>query len=320
LAAYDPAWLGAAAGRYETRAGAASRWLRRSPTLAFYPLFFRAAFRARRRLSAGDDSYTTYMRFCLELVRAFERVGVRMEFSGYGPGEVPAGPFVAVANHMSLMDSIIAAALFCPVRPASAIVTERMLRTPLLGPIVRASGAVAVTGRHPRRDLEKIYAEVVPRVRAGETFLVFPEGRRSAVFAVQRFNSLGIKIARAAAVPLVPIAVRTDAWGIGLRKAYLAPVRIDRPMRVRALRAIQVTRPDQPARARQLHAIAETVAAWGVPVIPHPRPPDWLNDPLTAGRPAKFVRAEWTGVGREARLAGEERKVVDPATAEARRV
>ena len=288
----DPTWLGGRVNDYITPDDAAHPVARRMPTLAFYGLFFRAVFGARRRLSRGADPYATWTAFCIEVVRALESAGVRMDLHGFGPEQLPSGPFVAVANHMSLMDSMIAAALLCPVRPASGVVADRLVNTPLIGPIVRASRAVTVSGKSPRRDLTKLYAEVVPRLREGEVFIVFPEGQRGRSLDVGRFNSLGVKLARAADVPLVPIALRTDAWGIGLRALYLAPVHTDRPMRLQTLPRLQVTVPDQPIRAAQLHAIAEKVTEWGVPVTAHPRRPFWLHDPLTGGRPARFVRAD----------------------------
>lgn len=286
-----PAWDGGRVNDYTTSAHAAHPLARRLPTFAYYTLFFRAVYDARRHLSRGDDPYKTWTAFCVQVLRAFERVGVRMDFHGYGPDSLPAGPFVAVANHMSLMDSMIAAALLCPVRPATGVVADRLVNTPLIGPIVRASRAVTVTGRSARRDLTKLYAEVVPRLRDGEVFIVFPEGQRGRALDIGRFNSLGVKLARAAEVPLIPVALRTDAWGIGLRALYLAPVRPAIPMRLQILPPVPVGWPDQPARAASLHAIAEQVSAWGVPVKPHPRRPPWLHDPLTGGRPARFVRA-----------------------------
>jgi 1-acyl-sn-glycerol-3-phosphate acyltransferase len=278
-------------GNYETATDAAHPVLKRCPTFAYYTLFFRAAFRARLRLARGDEPHQTWIAFCVEVLRAFERVGVKLQLSGYAPGEIPDGPFVAVANHMSLIDSMIAAAILCPVRPASGVVAERLVNTPLIGPIVRASRAVTVSGRSPRRDLTMLYAAVVPRIQQGETFIVFPEGQRGPGLNVSRFNSLGVKLARAADVPLVPVALKTDAWGIGLRALYLAPVRPGRPMRLQVLPPLSMTTPDQPVRAAQMHVIAEQVTAWGAVVQPHPRPPFWLHDPLTGGRPPRFVRA-----------------------------
>ena len=45
--------------------------------------------------------------------------------------------------------------------------------------------------------------------------VVFPQGERSSSFEPQQFNTIGIKIARRAGVPIVPVALKTNAWGIG---------------------------------------------------------------------------------------------------------
>ena len=43
--------------------------------------------------------------------------------------------------------------------------------------------------------------------------VVFPQGKRTTSFRPDKFNTLAIKIAKKAAVPIVPFALRTDAWG-----------------------------------------------------------------------------------------------------------
>ena len=43
--------------------------------------------------------------------------------------------------------------------------------------------------------------------------VVFPQGKRTTEFNAEKFNTLAIKIAKRASVPIIPVALRTDAWG-----------------------------------------------------------------------------------------------------------
>ena len=44
----------------------------------------------------------------------------------------------------------------------------------------------------------------------GKSLIVFPQSTRTASFEPEKFNSLGIKIAKSAGVPVVPFALKTD--------------------------------------------------------------------------------------------------------------
>ncbi|OUC07563.1 glycerol acyltransferase, partial [Litorilinea aerophila] len=46
-----------------------------------------------------------------------------------------------------------------------------------------------------------------------------------------QFNSIGIKLARKAQVPVVPVALKTDAWGIGRIIKEIGRIDPSRPVR-----------------------------------------------------------------------------------------
>jgi 1-acyl-sn-glycerol-3-phosphate acyltransferase len=49
----------------------------------------------------------------------------------------------------------------------------------------------------------------------GRSIIVFPQTTRTVRFDPEQFNTIGIKLARRAGVPVIPLALQTDAWGIG---------------------------------------------------------------------------------------------------------
>ena len=55
----------------------------------------------------------------------------------------------------------------------------------------------------------------VERLKAGISIIVFPQTTRMTQFDPEQFNSIGVKIAKKAGVPVVPLALKTDAWANG---------------------------------------------------------------------------------------------------------
>jgi 1-acyl-sn-glycerol-3-phosphate acyltransferase len=52
-------------------------------------------------------------------------------------------------------------------------------------------------------------------LKAGRSVVIFPQTTRTPVFDPAQFNTIGIKLAKRAGVPAVPIALTTGAWGNG---------------------------------------------------------------------------------------------------------
>jgi 1-acyl-sn-glycerol-3-phosphate acyltransferase len=57
--------------------------------------------------------------------------------------------------------------------------------------------------------------EGAKKIEQGVSIVIFPQSTRSNDFKPDEFNSLGIKLALKAGVPVVPLALKTDAWGKG---------------------------------------------------------------------------------------------------------
>src|SRR5439155_26110369 len=73
------------------------------------------------------------------LVRCFYRVTAR------GLENLPAGGFLLVPNHISWVDALILQ-LACP-RPISYVIDQEYYHKPILHPILRAIGCIAISKR-----------------------------------------------------------------------------------------------------------------------------------------------------------------------------
>ena len=59
------------------------------------------------------------------------------------------GPVVIIANHMSMLETVLIPGLVVPVNELAIVVKESLLRYPLFGPVMRAVKPIAVTRRNP---------------------------------------------------------------------------------------------------------------------------------------------------------------------------
>jgi 1-acyl-sn-glycerol-3-phosphate acyltransferase len=74
---------------------------------------------------------------------------------------------------------------------------------------------ITVTRTNPREDLKAVLEEGSALLKEGRSVIIFPQTTRTMELEPERFNSIGVKLARRAGVPVVPIALKTDALGNG---------------------------------------------------------------------------------------------------------
>lgn len=149
-----------------------------------------------------------------------------------GRANVPAGRAVVFcANHQSNVDPPV---LFLTLHPQLHILFKAELRAlPLLGRVMESGGFVAVD--RGRRDEALASIEVAAAsLRAGNSFLIFPEGTRSPTDELLPFKKGGFIMAITAQAPIVPVAItggrsamRKGSWII---RPVVTSVRIGAPI------------------------------------------------------------------------------------------
>jgi 1-acyl-sn-glycerol-3-phosphate acyltransferase len=185
------------------------------PDLSFYGSFclivFLASLKARRGLYGDRD----WARSSIDTLRALERVGVAFEITGVEHLKAARSPFVIIGNHMSVMETSILPGIVSPVRPVTFVVKSSLLEYPFFNHVLRSRDPIAVTRNNARRDLKTVLAEGTARLEQGISVIVFPQTTRTRRFDPSQFNSIGVKLAQRAGVPVIPLALMTDAWGNG---------------------------------------------------------------------------------------------------------
>lgn len=246
--------------------GTTARHVGRLPVLLLLTLGQWGAWRAGRPLARRLGAEVGWRRrmFSLWGRGALRVMGFRVEREGAPPGE----PCLLVANHLGYVDiAVLAAELGC-----TFVSMDEVVDWPLIGRIARDLGTVFVDRERPR-DAPRVAEELAARLRAGETVVLFPEGRAGDGAALRPFRAPLLDPAARERLPVrwVALAYQTEppdppaaravcwadevpfgahAWGlIGLRRVRArvaygeAPLRDDDRKRLAAsLRAAVAAR------------------------------------------------------------------------------
>ncbi len=202
-------------GSYRTPPLAIPASARLFPGLAFYRRAAMIVWRAGRAAARGEYDDAAWSASSLAIFRALEAAGVRLAIDGADRFAALDGPCVFVGNHMSTCETFLLPTIIRPWRPLTFVVKRELLEYPVFGHVMRSRDPVLVGRANPREDLKAVLEGGAARLRDGISIVVFPQTTRTPVFEPALFNSIGVKLARRAQVPVLPIALKTDAWGNG---------------------------------------------------------------------------------------------------------
>lgn len=199
-------------------------WRRTAPTIDFYQQFVRNVWRSSAMAQRGEYDGPRWSQTSHEVLTALESVGADVEVTGLNHLRRLKTPCVFVGNHMSMLETIVLPAIIQPICDVTFVVKQSLVDYPVFKHILRSRHPVAVTRENARDDFKTVMTEGQARLRDGISVVVFPQTTRSDSFDSKQFNTIGVKLAAKAGVPVIPIALRTDAWGNGKWLKDLGPI------------------------------------------------------------------------------------------------
>lgn len=185
------------------------------PTISFYlraaGIVIKGSLTAKRgmydRQRWDFDSQST--------AEAMEAVGGKIEIDGLDNLRAVNGPCVIIANHMSTLETFLLPSIVLPFKDVTFIVKKSLTTYPIFGHIMVASEPITVSRTNPREDLKTVFNDGAKVLESGRSIIVFPQTTRREKFDPSSFNTIGVKLAAKAGVPIVPLALHTAFWGNG---------------------------------------------------------------------------------------------------------
>jgi 1-acyl-sn-glycerol-3-phosphate acyltransferase len=183
--------------------------------VAFTGFFLGAAFLGSvvlQLVRLWPGSLTERQRRCQRLVRVswvlfhdyLRWVGL-VDFDRKGHALDLQAPAIVIANHPTLIDITV---LTVAVGPACIVAKKALFSNPLVGPLLRACGHIAVGV--PGDGRESAVDQIEARLRAGHVVILFPEGTRSPVGGLGRFRLGAFELARRTGLPILPVWITAE--------------------------------------------------------------------------------------------------------------
>ncbi len=185
----------------------------------FY-VFARSGCRCRKGIFTGQDQAD----YSVKNIRIVESCGGKFHLRGLDNLSRFPEPAVMIGNHMSLLETAVMHAFVRPRRDFCFVIKRSLLDVPFFGDIMRRLECIPVDRVNPRDDFKAVMELGKERLQAGKSVIIFPQSTRSATFDPSQFNTIGVKLARHADVPVIPFALRTDFLVNGRLFKDLGPI------------------------------------------------------------------------------------------------
>lgn len=183
----------------------------------YYLKVFRVILSGAIMARLGRYDWSFWGQQSYEILHAAEVCGAKITISGCESVAKSGKPVVFVSNHMSMLETMLYPGILLAFGGLATVVKESLRTYPVFGHIMCAVDPISVSRKNPRDDLKEVLTRGEAILRAGRSVLIFPQSTRRVEFNPDEFNSLGVKLAKKAGVPIVPIALKTDFHSNGVR-------------------------------------------------------------------------------------------------------
>ncbi|MBL0699992.1 MAG: 1-acyl-sn-glycerol-3-phosphate acyltransferase [Desulfosarcina sp.] len=222
---------------------------------------------------AADIGAYDYQRWAigsLDILKNIESAGGSFSISGLQGVSMHGGPFVYISNHMSMIDTFILPSITTTFTKATFVVKDDLLRYPVFGKILNAINPISVTRSNPREDLKTVLNRGCDLIANGYSVIIFPQTTRSTFFDAASFNSLGVKLARRATVPVVPVALKTDFQCNGRIIKDMGMVNPGKTLYFKFGDPIPIDEKPQAVHRKVVQFISNNLSEWGGKVVREP--------------------------------------------------
>lgn len=252
---------------YVTPAGQSGFFSRLLPSFTHYLRLISIVVKAGRLAGRGGYSSEAWVKSSLDTVRSLELSGARFYLEGFEHIRGLEQPCVFIGNHMSTLETFVLPCLIEPLRPVTFVTKASLMKYPFFGKVLGSRNPIVVGRTSPREDLTVVLKEGSARLEQGISVIVFPQSTRSFHFDLAEFNSIGVKLARRTGALIVPVAIKTDVWGVGRFLKDAGPIDPQREVHFRFGAPLQVTGKGREEHEQVCAFISGALTEWGVETI-----------------------------------------------------
>jgi 1-acyl-sn-glycerol-3-phosphate acyltransferase len=202
---------------YQTTHSKIGYFRRTFPCTTFYVGTMATVWKAARKAKSGNYTDADWYGASATIRQLLEKTGCEIQIENLHVFKRLQSPAVIIGNHMSTAETFLLPSMVRPFAPVTFVVKQSLVDYPVFGHVMRSRNPVVVARQNPRDDLLTVLREGEKRLQQGYHLIIFPQRTRTPDFNRDDFNSIGIKLARNANVPVVPLALQTSAWGNGKR-------------------------------------------------------------------------------------------------------
>lgn len=237
------------------------------PSLYFFPNMLRILLYSNRQAKKGIYDDARWFDSSLDTLKSLERSGIQFHITGMDNIRKAEGPVVFVSNHMTTLETTVLPAIIRPIKPVVYVIKEELGRYPLFGPVALAREPILVGRENPREDLKIVLEEGSKKLQEGKSVIIFPQKTRSMVLDPALFNSLGNKLAKRNNVPVIPLALLTDAWGNGKLVKEVGKIDPKKPVHLAFGQPMYITGNGAEDHQKIIEFIAGKFREWGRPEL-----------------------------------------------------
>ncbi|MGD8442229.1 MAG: lysophospholipid acyltransferase family protein, partial [Desulfobacterales bacterium] len=134
-----------------------------------------------RRGNLDDEKWAW---FSHRIVKTVESVGGKVNISGLEALSHQSGPVVYIANHMSLLETLVLPGIALAFNRVNFVIKEELRHYPVAKHFMIALKLIAVSRQNPRDDLKVVMREGSKFISSGGSIFIFPQATRSVEFDV----------------------------------------------------------------------------------------------------------------------------------------
>ena len=185
------------------------------PSFIFYIDMLNVVFRSSSLAKRNIYKDAEWSKESYNIMKALEKVGVEINITGVENIKNLGTACVFVGNHMSVLETFVLAAIISPYRKFTFVIKESLIKYPVFKHVMISRDPIVVGRENPRQDLATVLLEGEEKLSQDTSIFIFPQRTRTKGFNPDEFNTIGVKLAKRAGVPVLPVAIKTDAWGHG---------------------------------------------------------------------------------------------------------